>query len=66
MIFHGKEGWKMDENLNSGPEQVHVTITQNYFYFEGSKPIGRKKKIDTEQLFGIVLGVIQLVLVLVK
>ena len=57
----------MDENLNSGPEQVHVTITQNYFYFEGSKPIGRKKKkIDAEQVFGIVLGVIQLVLVLVK
>lgn len=52
-------------NIN-GPAQVHVTITQNNFHFEGSKPIGRKKKIDAEQVFGIVLGVLELVLVLVK
>lgn len=49
----------------SGPAQVHVTIAQNNFHFEGSKPLGRKK-IDAEQVFGIVLGVLELVLVLVK
>lgn len=57
----------MNDNINEmGPAQFHVTITQNNFYFEGSKPIGRKKKIDAEQFFGIVLGVLELVLVLVK
>lgn len=50
----------------SGPAQVHVTIAQNNFHFEGSKPLGRQKKIDAEQVFGIVLGVLELVLVLVK
>ena len=49
----------------SGPAQVHVTIAQNNFHFEGSKPLGRKK-IGAEQVFGIVLGVLELVLVLVK
>lgn len=57
----------MNDNINEmGPAQFHVTIIQNNFYSEGSKPVGRKKKIDAEQLFGIVLGVLELVLVLVK
>lgn len=64
------EGESIERQKNllniSGPAQVHVTIIQNNPNSEGSKPLGRKKKMDAEQLFGIVLGVLQLVLVLVK
>lgn len=64
------EGESIERQKNllnvSGPAQVHVTIIQNNFHCTGSKPLGRKKKMDAEQVFGILLGVIQLVLVLVK
>lgn len=57
------------ENLNVGSDlsQRHFDLDEKKrIGFKESKPLGRKKKIDAEKIFSIVLCLLQLVLVLLK